>query len=258
MTFLHKNKSKLILIFYLIVLAILFIFGLFFMTNYQSVHIAYKYDTDGVMSITERSSFTSETVTNEKLYRYFASATDLPEDLTNVKKNAFGTSAYATQIYDFNKQLNGYNEYIIVASIICLALCALFFVFSNNSRRIFYKSNLIVGILIPLVISVLSIVGIVFMISSISALNANLNLYRATSAMMSSSAGNYIEEALEDWNVVLANSTNVNSATFIFGIIIYIAVIAYSLFVSIFTIRKYKQTGKEREEIISRAVTAND
>ena len=255
---LFKNKAKIILIFYLIVIAVLFVYGLFFMTSYHDVHIAYRYDSDGIMEITERSSFNSEKITNEQLYLYFNSASDLPDDLENVAKAKFGESDEAYKIYDFNQQLNAVNEYIIVISIVSLVLCALFFVFSNNNRRIYYKSNLVVGIIIPLIVVVLSIVGIVLTIASISTLNADLNLYKVAAAMTNSSSLNYVGDALTDWNVVLENSTSVNSVSLIVGIVVFILVIAYSIFVSVFTINKYKQTGKEREEIISRAVTAND
>jgi len=260
---LFKNKAKLILIIYIIILAILLVFGLFFMTNYLNVHIAYSRDTEGFIEITERSRFQSELITNENLFKYFAQASDMPDTLSNVAKSAFGgyideCSEEALAIYNMHNQLNGVNNYIVVTSIVSIALCAVFFIFSNNNRRIYYKSNLYVGILVPLVISVLSIVGIVLLISAMSSLSADLDLYKVASAMTKSNSDDYVAAALTDWSVVEANSSSVNVITMVVGIIINIVVLVYSAFVAIFTMRKYKSTGKEREEIISRAVTAND
>ena len=260
---LFKNKAKLILIIYIIILALLLVFGLFFMTNYLNVHIAYSRDTEGFIEITERSRFQSELITNENLFKYFAQASDMPDTLSNVAKSAFGgyideCSEQALAIYEFHNQLNGVNNYIVVSSIISIALCAIFFIFSNNNRRIYYKSNLYVGVLVPLVISILSIVGIVLIISAMSTLTSNIDLFKVASAMTKNNADSYVDAALTDWSVVEANSSSVNVITMIIGIIINIGVLVYSAFVAIFTMRKYKSTGKEREEIISRAVTAND
>lgn len=260
---LFKNKAKLILIIYIIILALILVFGLFFMTNYINVHIAYSKDTEGFVEITERSRFQSELITNENLFKYFAQASDMPDTLANVSKAAFGgfldeCSEEALAIYDMHNQLNAVNNYIVVTAIISIALCSIFFIFSNNSRRIYYKSNLYVGILVPLVISILSIVGIVMLVSAMSSLGANLDLFKVASAMTKGTSDDYVEAALTDWSVIEANSSSVNVITMVIGMVAYIGVLVYSAFVAIFTIRKYKSTGKEREEIISRAVTAND
>jgi hypothetical protein len=259
---LFKNKAKLILIFYIIVIVALFVFGLFFMTNYVDVHIAYsvdKYEGTETILIERYSVFQSEKITNDNLFKYFNYASNFGDsNLHRIAFSALPDSDEVYAIYDFHNYLNGVNTYIVVSSIISVALCALFFVFSNNNRRIYYKSNVIIGVIVPLVITILTVVSIVLLISCTSKLNADIDLYRVTAATMNKNALNYVEDAYTDWNVILENSKSVNSITFIVGIIISVLVIAYSAFIAIFSIKKYKETGKERSEIISRAVTVND
>ncbi len=255
---LFKNKAKLILILYIIAIVVMFAFGLYFMTSFTDVHIAYSVKNDSIL-IERYSVFQSEKITNDNLFKYFNYATNFGDSgLKRIAFSAMPESEEAFMIYDFHEFLNGVNNYIVISSVISIALCAFFFIFSNNNRRIYYKSNAIVGVLIPLVITALFIVSIVLMISCMSKMNENIDLYRVAAATMNKSASTYVEDAYTDWNVILENSSGVNPITFIVGIILSILVIAYSAFVAIFTIRKYKLTGKEREEIISRAVTAND
>lgn len=254
-----KNKAKVILLIYLILIAAFIIYGLAFMTMYSNIHVIYKVSEAGeisfptAMNVQMKSTKASNYFTN----LYFNNSNNLPDGLI---KGSF-VANYAQTVYDYNIALNNYNDYLIVVGIVSLIAVAFMYIFSNNSRRIYYKSNVVIGVIAPLVVLVMSLVAMIISFSVMSGFTQNETLYKTVSILydtkyQSMSASATLRNMPADEFLELASGVNV--VGILISMLASIVLIGYSVFVSIFTITKYKKTEKERKEIIERAVAAND
>ena len=257
-----KNKAKLILIIYLILIAALIIYSLAFMTMYNHVHVIYKVD-----DITKEISFPSSSsyniastkVSNYYAQVYFASATSLPTGLTT---GAGGfVKNYGQTVFNYTMALNSYNELLVVVGIVSLVAVAFMFIFANSSRRIYYTSNVVIGVVAPLVVAVMSLIAMIQSFGVMSQFSENETLFKTVSVLMnpvnqSETASSMLINKTGDEILEMASGVNVTGI--LVAMLISIVLIGYSVFVTIFTFGKYKKTEKERKEIIERAVAAND
>jgi len=77
MTEFLTKRSKLIIIFYGVIIALLFVAGLYYSTNVAHVHVAYTVNKDlGVVSIDSDSKFDSTDGLNDSLFEYFYKSKD--------------------------------------------------------------------------------------------------------------------------------------------------------------------------------------
>lgn len=254
-----KNKAKLFLIIYLILIGATIIFGLAFMTSYANIHVVYKLDNGVFDGFGEGQGviITSTGVSNIYAIRYFNNAQVTSDNLI-IHSRQF-LDEYAYTVYDFEQALNSFNTYFLIAGLVSLASIAVLFITANSSRRIYYKSNLIAGMIVPLIVSILMLVAMIQLFGLIATFSANQDLFIATSALMNPiMKSEILDELYDDWELVKQYGSDANVATLVVALIVSIVVIAYSFFVAIFSIRKYKKDEKERNEIIERAATAND
>ena len=154
-----KNKAKLIVLAYGVLLFAVFLFGLFYMTQYAHIHIAYSLQ-GGVASYSDDLTIGSF-ATNMDLFQYFNDSTDSTSPLlvgiTKTSKTVVD-AGYADIIYKFQTDMSSFNTLIIVLMLLSIVCFAVMLIFSNQSRKVYYKDNLYVGILMPLTVSVFSLV----------------------------------------------------------------------------------------------------
>lgn len=277
--FLTKN-SKAFYITFGIMVALMFIAALYFITNYAHVHVYYTLEANGAISAFDRTAETTLGYSNKNLFDYFtknagiitydsdgvgilvngqAWVTQNPETsakfMSMFPDAAQFSTVYAPIIFDFQVAMSQYNDLIVIFGVIGIVCFALLLVFANHSRRIYYKSNLIAGVVLPLVVVVFAIIMIVKNVGLMNVFNENYDLFNVTSVLQNPA---YSAQAVQldiDW---IVDKFSCNSITFIVYTVIYSIIIIYSLFLVAYACIKYKFTGQEREEIIKRAVVEND
>ncbi len=287
-----KKNAKMLLIGYAIALFATLIAGLFYMTNLANVHVYYSVDEKtGEISFNADDQITSTGMNNTDLFYYFGIRNlDVPDNigfkvdsngyiLKTTKKgidyleNAdgeevdfadnpnlyFAKSGYAKIVYDFQIAMSNYNTQIIIYCVICLICFAAMMIFSNHSRKIYYKSNLIIGVAMPLVVTIYTFIMMIVNFGLLGTFNQNFDLFRVVSVMQSSKIDSADKNSMaKSYQSILNNSQNFGSSCYFIQTIFYVLVIVYSLFLIIYTIYRYKECAKRRNEIIERAVQNND
>ena len=194
MKFLTKN-SKAFYLTYGIILAVLFIAALYYMSNYAHVHVYYTLESSGAISAFDRTAETTLGYSNKNLFDYFSKnagimiydpnsgavlvngeawvaehADSVSKFMSMFPEAAQFSTVYAPIIFDFQVAMSEFNDLIVTFGLIGIVCFAILLVFANHSRRIYYKSNLIAGIILPLVVVVF---GIVMIVTSIVILIVN-------------------------------------------------------------------------------------
>jgi hypothetical protein len=250
-----KNNSKLVIFTFGIIVALSVILTISFMTQYAHVHVIYTMDEDGEIEILKDSTsqLGSYTLTNQYLASYLNSTTKMPGPLDGLTFD----EAKET-IYSFQQSMNGMNNFILACLVVGLCMFAGLLIFSNNSRSVYYKSNLIAGIVAPSVVCIMSIVAIIWDILLISNFNANSDLYKMTAVMENFDIAAIdklqMRQTMEFQTVIDNYASGVNTATLVVTLIYFIVVIASAGVVVAHTLLKYKNTTARREEIIKRAM----
>ncbi len=251
-----KNKSKIVFLIFGILIAAFMIYAMSFMTAYSHIHVVYKIE-DGIISFpTTSGKIPSTNVANLYINRYFNNSQSIPAGLIG---GSF-VETYAKTIYDFNNSLNAFNDFLVAVGIVSIVALAVMFIFSNNSRRIYYKSNLIVGVLASLTIIVMSIIAIAWTFTLMGQFNENETLYKVVSVIQ-----NPVNQGQQAYSTlikpdcdILSMASGTNVIGFVVAMLFSLVLAGFAVFVIVFTIGKYKRTANERKEIIERAVAAND
>lgn len=262
-----KNKAKLIILAYGVVLFIVLLFGLYFMTQYAHVHIAYSLAG-------EKVSYSSDLIIgsfgeNTYLFQYFAPWPSGGTDTTSTvlqgitrSSTAVVDAGYADIIYKFQTDMSSFNSLIIVLELVSIICFAVMLIFSNQSRKIYYKDNLAVGILMPLIVIVLNLVLMINVFSLMSTFNSNVDLFKVTSFYMNPDVlPTEKQKAMSEGgfrDVISSSTSNVNSLMFVIAIILFVIVMAVSVLMMVYTVYRYKECAKRRNEIIERAANKND
>jgi hypothetical protein len=224
----------------------LIIAGLFYASQYYNVRLLYSVSGGNV----EILSGTSDTLnrSNEYVFKYFSEG----------KATGFSTNFddYKMIVYNFQVQLSKVNDLIIYLGVACLVCFALLLVLSNHNRRIYYKSNLFGGVLLPLVVVVLNVILLAQNFSVMTKFNEgqNFELFNLVSLLQGDSQIVYSQK---EYSVLQSNFT-CDNLTFILFTVLFVIVIAYSVFMAIYAVLKYKATAEERAEIVKKAVANND
>jgi hypothetical protein len=194
------------------------------------------------------NTFVSGVLTNDIIRDFFQS---LGYSTNNVSV-LFNDSCEV--IYAYYLKLQDVNSLLFTSTIVSAIAVAIMFVFSNNSRRIFYKSNLIVGVAAPALVAVLALVTAIKNTLLIGGLNENLSLLRAMDFAVNNSSNSHL---ITDITLVTEN-LNITAATFIVVDIFLAALIGYSVFMALYSVKRYNVCAEERKEIIERAVSSNE
>lgn len=258
-----RNKAKWILMAYGIVLFVVLLFGIIYTTQYAHIHIAYNL-VNGKATYSEESMIGSF-ASNMDLFQYFNSATDstspVLQGLTRTATTVVD-SGYADLIYKFQTTISSYTTMFLIFNLISLICFAVMLIFSNQSRKVYYKDNLVVGILMPFVVIILGIILLVGNFSNMALFNENADLYKVTALYMNPDIGAVIKQrGMQEGgfeNFILQNTADVNSAMFVIAIFVIIILIAVSALMMIYTVYRYKECAKRRNDIIERAANNND
>jgi len=262
-----------------IIVGLLFIVALYYITNYAHIHVYYTLEADGTISAFSRTTETTLGYSNKNLFNYFTknagvitydteglilvngetwvaeNAESASKFMSMFPQSADFSTVYAPIIFDFQIAMSQFNDLIVTFGLIGIICFALLLVFANHSRRIYYKSNLIAGIILPLIVVVFGIVMIVKNVQLMNTFNQNFELFNVTSVLQNPATSGTAVQSNTDY---ILSQYSCNSSTFIIYIVIFALVIIYSLFLAIYAVIKYKVTSQEREEIIKRAVVEND
>ncbi len=166
----------------------------------------------------------------------------------------------------FRNKLDSYNNLILAYGIVSLVCFALLIVLSNHNRKIYYKSNLIGGILIPAVNIIFSLILIINAFSLLSNFSnsENIAIYNVVSTLNNSSIASK-NVRVTDTDAAnlqslqnIANNFNINSATILGYIVFFGLTAAYNVFLIVFAFLKYKDTEKERNETLEKARLAGE
>lgn len=166
---------------------------------------------------------------------------------------SFEKSAF--KVYEYRESLNEFNDLIFTFGLVSMIALAMLYVFANHSRRIYYKSNLFAGLILPLVPAIFGIIMIVNVLDLMGTFNDNYYLFNFVSVMQN----NVTSGAAYDWSLpTIIDNFTCSDFTFILTMIIYIIIVVCSVFMMVYTLIRYKSCAKERTEIIDRAVANND
>lgn len=249
MNFLTKN-SKFFYLIYGILIGLTIILGVIFASQYYDVRVTFTGSGETLKIINTTSD--SLGYDNFYVFKYFAAGAT--NGLTSATGFAPDYDNYKMIVYDFQTNLSSLNNMIILFSVFGLIAFALLLVLSNHNRNIYYKSNLIGGILLPLIVVVLFVVLLVKNLSVMKQFDDNVVLFNIVAKLMGTNRIDY-----SDYNYSeLSNFFDINNLTFILFTILFVIVIAYSLFMAVYAYLKYKGTSEMRAEVEKKAVANND
>ena len=248
------NHSKFIYLAFGVVVGVAILLGLLYATAYADVHVYYNPTVSGGVEFGSTAGGPLTGSSNVNLYDFFSSAKQAADPQFVA---AYGTSfePHAKTVYDFQVLLSKTNTNILVFEVISLVCFALLLVLANHSRRVYYKSNLIGGVVLPLVVIVLNIVLLVSNLNVMGAFEQHKELFNITAVLQNSSTGIYASQ--QDYTY-MKGQMNITSLSFILYTVLFVVVILVSIFVLVYAILKYKYTAKDREEILKKAVQKND
>ena len=263
-----KKNAKLLIVLYGVIIFATLISGLFYMTSVANIHVYYEIDGDKI-NYNSDSSIT-DGVTNANLFTYFGNANvDKPDyvvyefgtDPNNGLENSvyFAESGYAEIVYNFQMAMSNFNTQIIVFSIVALLCFAVMMIFSNHSRKVYYKSNLYAGCIMPLIVIIYSVVMLIQNFVLMGVFNKNFDLFRTVSVLQDPKIKDASKLLMAtDYQRILNNSEGFGPSCYWIQAIFFIVVIVYSIFLIVYTMFRYNDSSKRRKEIIARAVQNND
>lgn len=265
-----KNKAKLIFIIYGIIIALVILGAIIYMTFVTNVHIAYTInDKTGAIEIFDESLFQSTGGDNTALFSYFNNNSDaaspfysadfaknfevVNEGDHNILYYGINGVSFARTIYNFQVSMSSFNTTLLVFGIISLVCFAVMLIFSNQSRRVYYKSNLYTGVLMPLIVAVLSVVALIMNFSLLGEFNKNYDLYRVAAYLQDPNISKIVKNGLKkDYSIVTNGVDQFGPQGYVIVTVILAIVIIASVFMIVYSIYRYKECAKHRNDILER------
>jgi len=214
----------------------------------------YRYvDTDVIIS----SDFKS----NDSSYGYIQTSGYSPEDYPELHIKEYGKDGktIADMIYDFQLQVSSVNTFIIVVGVISLICFAIMLIFSNHNRRVYYKSNLYIGLTMPLIVIIFTIIGLIRNFAVMGVFNSNKDLFRIVSFLQDPEIDVATKlQACSDYNIILDRTSKFGATGFYLAMAAFIILAIYSVLMMIYTVYRYKECAKRRSDILERAANKND
>ena len=134
---LRKHSKALYMAFGIMLFAVL-IAALFYATNYANIRIFYTIGNGGtilISDVTENAEIAGET--NQTLFAYF-----------NNFSQGINMDTFKMTIFNFQHDLSNFNTLIVWFAIVGIIAFAALLILGNHNRNIYYKSNLIGGIVL--------------------------------------------------------------------------------------------------------------
>lgn len=250
-------------VFHLIMLCIagaIIISALPFKTQYSNIYVNVATTIEEADGDTPNSSIKTKQTQLFNLFERTTASGFVDNNGTEFKHDF---NQYKVQVYEFQNNLNTVNDLILWYGILALIGVAFLYIFSNNTRKVYYKSNIIASALFTTFMLVFGIITLVKSISVMSDFTSNSNLYNIVSVMQNQDyVSTAYQLAVPDEGITpsvtyLYDSFDCNVATFLVYDIIFVAVMAYSVFLFILSIVKYNATTERRKEL-EKVVALND
>ena len=270
--FLSKN-AKLIYLLCGVLSLLTLILSVAFMTQYRNIRVNYTITTNqvtGEQKIVIGPTETMNGANQMALFTFFTRlGTGSLDELDAYKQHpelqevrqkyldgATLTEESKLLVYNYKSKLDNYNNMIVLFSALSLVSFALMFVFSNQSRKIYYKSNLIAGVVLPGIIIAFNLILIIMSFGLMAELNEHYIFYNIVSVLQS--PNNYLlanaavtaETNNKNLNEIF-NLFNCNSLSFVLYDILFAIVLLYNAFLIVFAVLKYKWTAQRRAEVIA-------
>lgn len=235
MEFLIK-RSKLIHILYGVLCFILLISAVAFMTQYSNIRVLTTLSSNGVVDL--------QTSDINKFFIDFYTANGLGDAKPDMWK-----------IYNFQQSLNDFNNIILYFGVAALVLFAVLMIAGNQSRKVYYLSNLVTGVAVPSVIAVLSIVLISLNSGFYGKFNEGYDIYNRASLLIEEKDGSVNSQlSIEE----LTKLYNCDTTTFTIYNLLFILILIASLAMVGYAIYRYISSTEKRNQIIARAVSENE
>ena len=247
MKFLTKH-AKFIYILFGVLIGAMIIASCFYATEYAHIHVFYSLE-NGKQVVTSTDENSVVSLSNNFLFKFF-------EDGNATGYGSAFTEEYSQWVLNFQNELNKFNSAFVAWEFVALVCFAFLFVLSNHSRRIYYKSNLIGGILIPLVVVIINIVLMLQNLAVMGIFNSHSEFYNIVSVLQDPTKN--VDASKQTSLDAIRHLFSCDTSTFILFTVFFIVIIAYAVFCAIFAILKYKATAEERNKILEKVVTNND
>ena len=251
-------------VFHLIMLCIagaIIISALPFKTQYSNIYVNVATSIEDATGDTQNASIGTD---QAPLFNLFERTTASGFVDNNGVEFKHDFNEYKVQVYNFQKDLNTVNDLILWYGILALIGVAFLYIFSNNTRNVYYIGNVVVSALFTLFMVIFGIVVLINNISVMSDFTANSNLYNIVSVMQNTTYANAAYQyAVPDSASATASvqylfdNFDCNVVTFIVYDVIIVAVLAYSVFLFILSMVKFKATSERRSEL-EKVVAVND
>ncbi|MBQ3252912.1 MAG: hypothetical protein IJA65_00010 [Acholeplasmatales bacterium] len=257
MSKLFNSKAKLLYLGFILVFVLVVVLALYYMTNYADIHVFYTIGKNGMEFGKEGISIGgsgNKAYDNTYLLDFF--------NYANHGYEYADFTAYAKKIYSFQTLINDYNDLIIAFAAVGFICYIVFIIFSNHNRNVYYKSNLVVGLVVPVILIAFSVVMIVKNLEIMEEFTSNEEFYKTVALMQ----GSYIDGQLKDRFIDGAETyqnlkkyvSEINTTTFIIATVTYVLVALYSALIMVYTVIRYKSSTKRRNEILERAAQQHD
>ncbi len=251
-------------VFHLIMLCIagaIIISALPFKTQYSNIYVNVATSIEEATGDTQNASIGTDQAPLFNIFERTTASGFVDNNGTEFKHDF---NQYKVQVYEFQQNLNTVNDLILWYGIVALIGVAFLYIFSNNNRNVYYKSNILVSGLFTLGMVVFGVIVLIKNIAVMSDFSANSNLYNIVSVMQNTSYANAAYQyAVPDSASATASvqylfdNFDCNVVTFIVYDVILIAVLAYSVFLFILSVTKYNATRERRQEL-EKVVALND
>ncbi|MDE5547332.1 MAG: hypothetical protein K2M84_06800 [Anaeroplasmataceae bacterium] len=156
-------------------------------------------------------------------------------------------------MFDVNAVLQNANNMMLYLGAVSLVMSAIMFICTNATRKKYYISNLVSGVVCPSVCIIMSIITIVFIILCVGEVNANYDLLNWGSL----ANGDYYNRAVEQFKAGDTSAFSVNATPLIIFIVIIALFIVASGAMIAYAVYRYLDTRKELSNVVEEEVNAD-
>lgn len=259
----NSKYNKIVFFAFGLIFAFFVLFSLYFMTRYAYIIVYYTVGADGTKSYDIESA--AGNYKNNFLFGQFwtrvfqnTGSSFAAKDGWNIDLTFENRDEFVKFIVDYRDKLNGFNTALLWYGIIGLIMFAVMLIVGNQSRNVYYISNIIAGIICTLTMIIFGIILLAKNISLLGEFSDNESFWKAVS--IAQNKGNDSETSLIYRKYLVNQDTesyfkgdDTNSTTLVVTMIFIIISIGYSIFTMIHTIRKYFATKAHRKEVLERA-----
>ena len=251
------NKMKIFHLILLILSGVLIISALPFKTQYNNIYVNVNNTIE--TATMDDVNVALDNANQEYLFKLFLNYTGTGFVDNDGNEFVRNFDEYKVQVYEFQNSLNSLNTMILWLGIISLVGTALLYLFSNNSRRIYYKSNIIVSTIFTLTFTIFTLIVLIKSFSVMSDFSKDSNLYNYVSVMQNHDINTLLyKDAVEGGNIKsIQDHFDCDVLTIVLYDVLFAVSLAYVIFVFILTFGKYKSTSERRREL-EKVVTVND